>query len=279
MSTIFDNSYCAFGDRALDSLDLLRELAEFFSEFLGTLLFAFFGGLIGNQATGGAFGNAITLAVLVYCTAAVSGGKLNPAVSFSFFTLNRSKTSLYKLVVECSAQIAGAISGAALVQGLSFKADSFDDSFNPRAQCFLPPGGTPVGVVFGFETIATFMLVFTVLSTAVEENGITRFGVVAPLAIGLSLFSAAGAVGKWTGGSLNPARYIGAAVAGNCGDDTWSYAWPYLVGEFLGAILATIVHAGRQMTAEQYKVCRARAQKSSKKFSAPKGSSVLMPYV
>jgi hypothetical protein len=43
------------------------------------MLFAFFGGLTGVGTTGGAWaalGNGVALATLVYCTAAVSGGKL-----------------------------------------------------------------------------------------------------------------------------------------------------------------------------------------------------------
>jgi hypothetical protein len=60
-------------------LTIAREVTEFLSEFTGTMLFAFFGGLTGLGTSGGAWaalGNGVALATLVYCTAAVSGGKL-----------------------------------------------------------------------------------------------------------------------------------------------------------------------------------------------------------
>jgi len=47
------------------------------AEFIGLALFQFFGGL---QSAGPA-GNGVVLAVLIYCTAAISGGHLNPAVT------------------------------------------------------------------------------------------------------------------------------------------------------------------------------------------------------
>ena len=208
-------------------LTIAREITEFLSEFTGTMLFAFFGGLTGVYTTGGAWaalGNGIALAVLVYCTAAVSGGKLNPVVSIALFSLNAQPfgVALMKLFFELGAQITGGLAGGALVRKLAF-------GITPTTPgCFLPPPGTPQDVVFGMETLSTFLLVITVLSTAVDESGNARFAVVAPLAIGMSLFVAASATGHWTGGSLNPARFLGANVTGACGDDKYRYAGSYI---------------------------------------------------
>jgi glycerol uptake facilitator-like aquaporin len=200
---------------------------------------AFTSGLTGVGTSGGAWaalGNAVTLAVLVYCTAAVSGGKLNPVVSISLFSLNAQPFGIAfaKLFFELAAQITGGITGGALVRKLAFGKKGLG--------CFVPPMGTPQDVVFGHETLSTFMLVITVLSTAVDESGNARFAVVAPLAIGMSLFVAASASGYWTGGSLNPARYLGANITGECGPDKFKYAGSYIGGELLGAVLATFMH-------------------------------------
>jgi hypothetical protein len=120
MSTVFDAGYCQYEKRAPQELALGREVAEFLSEFVGTMLFSFFGGLTGLNTSGGAWaalGNGIALAVLVYSTAAVSGGKLNPAVSISLFSLNATPfgVALFKLFFEIGAQISGALAGGALV--------------------------------------------------------------------------------------------------------------------------------------------------------------------
>ena len=213
------------------------------SEFVGTMLFSFFGGLtgIGASSTAGpwaALGNAVALATLVYCTAAVSGGKLNPAVSIGLFSLNAAPfgVALFKLLFEIGAQITGGLAGGALVKKLAYGVHTTTPG------CFLPAAGTPQDVVFGHETLSTFLLVITVLSTAVDESGNARFAVVAPLAIGMSLFVAASSSGYYTGGSLNPARFIGANATGNCGSEKWKYAGSYIGGELLGAVLATFMH-------------------------------------
>lgn len=245
--SIFDGNFCAFRSRTVTKLDLFREVAEFGSEFIGTMLFAFFGGL----APGGAapLGNGVALAVLVYCTASMSGGKLNPAVSLAVYALdfiNAPMVYLVKLLVDWTAQITGAMAGAAIAYTLAG---------NVSVGCFIPPAGLTQSRVFGLETMATLLLVFTVLSTAVELSTNAKFGVMAPLAIGLSLFVAATAVGGFTGGSLNPARYLGALVGAKCGKPSSKYAMSYIGGEFLGAILALFIHTGREFVREWYAGC------------------------
>jgi glycerol uptake facilitator-like aquaporin len=140
-----------------------------------------------------------------------------------------------KLFFELAAQITGGLAGGALVRRLAYGVAT-------TPGCFMPPSGTPQDVVFGFETLSTFLLVITVLSTAVDESGNARFATVAPLAIGMSLFVAASATGHWTGGSLNPARFLGANVTGDCGDNKFAYAGSYIGGEILGAVLAAFLH-------------------------------------
>ena len=168
-----------------------------------------------------------------------------------------------KLLIEWAAQILGAISGAAVVKVLAHGQTSVG--------CFAPPSGTPQTTVFGMETLATFLLVSTVLATAVDMSGAegsrTRFNLVAPLAIGLSLWAAAQAVGPWTGGALNTARVLGPAVAGACPSDAWtdasgqsrSGAWTYF-GSYVGAhalasVAAALAHSLRVMLHDSFNGC------------------------
>ena len=69
-------------------------LCNVLAEFLGMFLFTFFGGgCDANSVSTGlptaAIGNGLCLAVLVYATAGISGGHLNPAVSTAFFVTGR----------------------------------------------------------------------------------------------------------------------------------------------------------------------------------------------
>ena len=82
------------------------------------------------------------------------------------------------------------------------------------------------------EMMLTSQLVFTIFMLAVEKHKATFL---APLGIGLSLFTAELAGVYYTGGSLNPARSFGPCVANN--DFPVSH-WVYWAGPLSGAVFA-----------------------------------------
>lgn len=89
--------------------------------------------------------------------------------------------------------------------------------------------------VFFWEFFSTFVLVSVVFATAVDDSAAAHFVSIAPLAIGLSLFACAQACGPFTGGCLNPARFLGPAMVFGCG---WPSAHAYLLGQMCGGALA-----------------------------------------
>ncbi|KAI5076189.1 hypothetical protein GOP47_0008254 [Adiantum capillus-veneris] len=103
-----------------------------------------------------AFGGMIF--VLVYCTAGISGGHINPAVTFGFFLAR--KISLPKAFFYMVAQCLGAICGVSLVK-------AFQKTY------YVQSGGGANVVQLGYsngtglaaEIIGTFVLVYTVFST------------------------------------------------------------------------------------------------------------------
>jgi aquaporin PIP len=102
-----------------------------------------------------AFGGMIF--VLVYCTAGVSGGHINPAVTFGLFLAR--KVSLVRAVLYIVAQCLGAICGVGLVKG-------FQSAFYVRyggGANELSSGYTK-GTGLAAEIIGTFVLVYTVFS-------------------------------------------------------------------------------------------------------------------
>jgi aquaporin related protein len=94
----------------------------------------------------------------------------------------------------------------------------------------LAPGVSIVQGVF-IEMFLTSLLVFIVLMLATEKSKDTF---IAPIGIGLALFVAELAGVYYTGGSLNPARSLGPAVAARSFP---SYHWLYWVGPCLGALI------------------------------------------
>ncbi|CAH8255372.1 unnamed protein product [Arabidopsis lyrata] len=96
--------------------------------------------------------------------------------------------------------------------------------------------GTAQGVVM--EIIITFALVYTVYATAIDSNNGT-LGTIAPLAIGLIVGANILAAGPFSGGSMNPARSFGPALA--VGD--FSGHWVYWVGPLVGGGLAGVIYS------------------------------------
>ncbi|XVE68908.1 hypothetical protein DITRI_Ditri09bG0107300 [Diplodiscus trichospermus] len=128
------------------------------AEFIATLLFLYVTVLtvIGHRSQAAsdacagvgllgiawAFGGMIF--ILVYCTAGISGGQINPAVTFGLFLAR--KVSLTRAIAYMVAQCLGAICGDGLVK-------AFRSSYYTRYATGL-----------GAEMIGTFVLVYTVFS-------------------------------------------------------------------------------------------------------------------
>ena len=70
------------------------------------------------------------------------------------------------------------------------------------------------GSVFGWELLATFVLVWVVHATAVSKPSIAPG--TAPFAIGIVIAATCGINGQYTGGYANPARFFGPLVMNSC---------------------------------------------------------------
>ncbi|XP_071724635.1 probable aquaporin PIP2-5 [Rutidosis leptorrhynchoides] len=221
------------------------------AEFTATMLFLYIGvnTVIGykSETSGGdlcagvgllgiawAFGGMIF--VLVYCTAGISGGHINPAVTFGL--LLARKVSLVRAVLYMVAQCLGAICGAGLSKG-------FQTAYYTRFQ-----GGTntlsdgySVGTGLAAEIIGTFVLVYTVFSaTDPKRNARDSFvPVLAPLPIGFAVFMVHLATIPIDGTGINPARSFGPAVIFN-EKIVWDDQWIFWVGPFIGAAIAAFYY-------------------------------------
>eukprot|EP00262_Sarcandra_glabra_P015537 TRINITY_DN47_c0_g1_i1.p1 TRINITY_DN47_c0_g1~~TRINITY_DN47_c0_g1_i1.p1 ORF type:complete len:288 (-),score=13.39 TRINITY_DN47_c0_g1_i1:342-1205(-) len=181
-----------------------------------------------------AFGGMIF--ILVYCTAGISGGHINPAVTFGLFLAR--KVSLIRAVLYMVAQCLGAICGVGLVKGFQ---KSFFDRYGGGAN-FLNEGYNK-GVGLGAEIIGTFVLVYTVFSATDPKRSArdSHVPVLAPLPIGFAVFMVHLATIPITGTGINPARSFGAAVIYNK-EKIWDDQWIFWVGPFIGAAIAAAYH-------------------------------------
>jgi glycerol uptake facilitator protein len=130
-------------------------------------------------------------------------------------------------VVYILAQLSGGVLGALLTKGMLL--DEGRVGNYGAAEISPLVGDNFDGMIL--EAIGTFMLVLAVLAVALNPRARKEW---APLAIGLTLAFVVFVMGPLTGAAVNPARWFGPALVG----EEFGDVWPYLVGDFLGALLA-----------------------------------------
>lgn len=220
------------------------------AEFIATLLFLYITvltvigyksqsaadhcGGVGILGIAWAFGGMIF--ILVYCTAGISGGHINPAVTFGLFLAR--KVSLVRAVMYMVAQCLGAICGVGLVKAFQ---KSYYTRFGGGANSLAD--GYSTGTGLGAEIIGTFVLVYTVFSATDPKRNArdSHVPVLAPLPIGFAVFMVHLATIPVTGTGINPARSLGAAVIFNQ-KKAWDDHWIFWVGPFIGAAIAAFYH-------------------------------------
>ncbi|TYI98915.1 hypothetical protein E1A91_D01G250200v1 [Gossypium mustelinum] len=181
-----------------------------------------------------AFGGMIF--ILVYCTAGISGGHINPAVTFGLFLAR--KVSLVRAILYMAAQCLGAICGCGLVKAFQ---KSYYNKYGGGANSLAD--GYSTGTGLAAEIIGTFVLVYTVFSATDPKRNArdSHVPVLAPLPIGFAVFMVHLATIPITGTGINPARSFGAVVMFNQ-DKPWDDHWVFWVGPFIGAAIAAIYH-------------------------------------
>ena len=93
------------------------------AELIGTFLFQFLGGLMASNSvdsglTTAAFGNGCALAVMIYSTARVSGGHLNPAISTALLLIGEGDMTPPKWSMYLCSQFSGALLSAMCLRWL-----------------------------------------------------------------------------------------------------------------------------------------------------------------
>jgi MIP family channel proteins len=217
----------------------LRLLKQCAAEFVGTFTLIFVGiGAIANATPtsglgllGIAFAHGLAIAVMVTATGAISGGQLNPAVTFGL--LVGGQMDVKKSLAYWIAQLAGGTAAALLcipLLGMSAVSSGTPDiSLNGSA---VPVVSTAQAIVI--EAVLTFFLVFVVYGSAVD----VRAPKIGGLAIGLTVALDIMFGGPLTGAAMNPARTFGPALASG----HWNNHIVYWVGPLAGGALAGLIY-------------------------------------
>ncbi|KAJ6835522.1 putative aquaporin TIP2-1 [Iris pallida] len=215
-------------------------LKSYLAEFIATLLFVFAG--VGSAIAYGsltkdapldpaglvavALAHAFALFVGVSMAANISGGHLNPAVTLGLAV--GGHITILTGIFYWIAQLLGSTVACLL---LKFATGGLA----------VPTHGVAAGMTglegVVMEIVITFALVYTVYATAADPKK-GSLGTIAPIAIGFIVGANILAAGPFSGGSMNPARSFGPAVAAG----NFSGNWVYWVGPLVGGALAGLVY-------------------------------------
>ncbi|MGH9815394.1 MAG: MIP/aquaporin family protein [Candidatus Acidiferrales bacterium] len=206
------------------------------AESIGTFTLTFIGAgsICANQFMGEdgggilaiAAAHGLALAIAVTAVGHISGGHINPAVTIAFWVTKKMGT--VEALLYWLAQIAGAIVAAYLLKGL-LPADVWGP-VSIGTPALAPDFTRAQGMIL--EGVLTFLLVFVVFATAVDERG--AFGKIAGFAIGLTVAMDIYLGGPFTGAAMNPARALGPALASGF----WANHGVYWVGPLAGGVVA-----------------------------------------
>ncbi|CAL9130086.1 unnamed protein product [Musa textilis] len=222
-------------------------LKAYLAEFISTLLFVFAGvgsAIAYNKLTSSAALDPAGLVAVAVCHgfalfvavavgANISGGHVNPAVTFGLAL--GGQITILTGIFYWVAQLLGAVVGAFLVKF----ATGLDTPTHGLGE------GVGAGEAVVMEIIITFALVYTVYATAADPKK-GSLGTIAPIAIGFIVGANILAAGPFSGGSMNPARSFGPAVASGNFSDLWIY-W---VGPLIGGGIAGLVYTYAYMCSD-----------------------------
>ncbi len=195
-------------------------------------------------------GWAFAVAIAVYCTVAISGAHLNPAVTLGLAVIGKFDWALVPAYL--AAQVVGAFLGAVLVW-LSYL-PHWGETKDEGAKLAVFATGPAIRHTLGnliTEIIGTALLVLGVLAILSPKNLVpgsgfdTGFG---PALVGLLVWAIGLSLGGPTGYAINPARDLGPRLAhmilpiAGKGSSDWGYAWIPIVGPLVGGVIGALVY-------------------------------------
>lgn len=174
-----------------------------------------------------AFGLAVV--AMAYTIGGISGCHINPAITLGCFLTKR--ISAKDCAMYMIFQVIGAFIGSAILYLLTTNSGLEGTGANDLQDGVSMLGGLLAEIFF------TCVFVLVVLGATAKTNGATNN--FAGLAIGLSLVLVHLVCIRYTGTSVNPARSIAPAVFN--GGTALTNLWIFIVGPFVGAVLAAII--------------------------------------
>ena len=226
-------------------------MKKYLAELVGTFILVLFGCgtavIAGDKVgiLGIAFAFGLAQIAAIYGIGPVSGGHVNPAVSFGVWTAGRM--SAKDMIGYWVGQFVGAILAAGLLSVIANGAEGYSIAASGLGQDGWGPGyqgGYGILSAILFEFVATLIFVIVVLGLT-QKSAPAGF---AGLAIGVTLLVIHIFGIHITGVSVNPARSLGPALL--VGGQALKQVWLFLVFPSLGGIAAGLLFRTKALEAE-----------------------------
>jgi glycerol uptake facilitator protein/aquaporin Z len=170
----------------------------------------------------------LLVALIISPPGKASGGHINPAISLAMWRFGVFPG--VAVVPYIAAQLIGSLLGVLVAQSVWGSVTRSP----PVNDAVLRPGdGWTAGQLFGVEAAGMAAIVFLV-GLFLRQARLTRF---TPWLVGFLIGAAIALLGTATGGSVNPARQFGPAVA----SQQFDFLWVYLIAPMVGALVAAAV--------------------------------------
>ncbi|XP_031494550.1 probable aquaporin NIP5-1 [Nymphaea colorata] len=226
------SNHSCFTDFPTPTVSLTRKLG---AEFVGTLILIFFATaapivnekyngvetLIGNAGC-----SALAVMIVILSTGHISGAHLNPAVTIGFASFRHFPWG--QVPAYIAAQVSASICAGFLLKGV----------FHPFLHGGVTVPSGPYWQSFMLEFIISFNLMFVVTAVATDTRAV---GELAGIAVGATVMLNIMVAGPGSGGSMNPVRTLGPAIATGNYNGIWIYLIAPPIGTVLGAATYTTV--------------------------------------
>ncbi|XP_043722629.1 probable aquaporin NIP5-1 [Telopea speciosissima] len=211
------------------------------AEFVGTFILIFIAtaGPIVNQKYNGAetlIGNAacagLAVMIVILSTGHISGAHLNPSLTIAFAALRHFPW--VQVPAYIAAQVSASICASFALKGV----------FHPYLSGGVTIPSVSSGQAFALEFFITFNLLFVVTAVATDTRAV---GEMAGIAVGATVMVNILIAGPSSGGSMNPVRTLGPAVAAG----NFKAIWVYLIAPTLGALAGAGVYTAVKLQDEE----------------------------
>ncbi|KAK1423325.1 hypothetical protein QVD17_18623 [Tagetes erecta] len=180
---------------------------------------------------GASVAGGLIVTVMIYAVGHVSGAHMNPAVTLAFATAGHFPW--VQVPIYTAAQFTGSILASFALRIMLEPITNLGTT---------TPSGTELQALI-MEIIVTFSMMFVTSAVATDSKAV---GELAGMAVGSAVCITSILAGPVSGGSMNPARTIGPALASN----NYESIWVYIVGPITGTLSGVMCYSFIRSTNE-----------------------------